>query len=745
MSQAQAAPVPAPAPAEAPRAEAPVVSLRTGPRHRWRFHRVGGLDQVSLETADDLRQLPDLDQKLWVALSCPVKGLELDARTLELLDVDRDGRVRVPEIVEAIRFCDVRLRDLALVLREGDTVALADVNDGTPEGAAWLAAARRVLGHRGKPDAERVTVEDVADLSKVFDGTVFNGDGIVTPDATDDADLRQVLVDAIACVGGEKDRGGTEGLTAARVEKFYGDLAAYAAWWRAGESRPDVMLLGERTAAAVEALRAVRAKVNDWFVRCGLAAIDPRGAAVLNRTEAEYAALAAKDLAGATAEVAGFPLARAAPGRALPLDEVNPAWAGAVDALRREVLAPILGDDVQELTAAAWARVQGALAPADAWYAEMAGGSVAKLGRARVEAILAGPGRAGLEELLARDKAAEPMAKAIGDVARLVHYRRDLFRLLRNFVSFTDFYDPNMPAIFQAGTLYVDGRSCELCVRVEDAGAHATAAAPSRMYVAYCALKRPGASMNVAACVTQGDSDYLTAGRNGIFYDRQGRDWDATVVKVLENPISIRQAFFAPYKKFVRLVEDNVARFAAVKAKASDETVAGAATTVTETATGQKAPPPAPPPADIGKTVGIVAALGVGIGALGTLFGGFVSGFMNLQPWWAKIVAVGGVVLLISGPSMLIAWLKLRQRTLGPILDGTGWAVNGRVKVNIPLGASLTGRALLPAGAHRSLADPFEDVAGRRNRRISWLVILLFVAALAAARWYHVWPFRLKV
>jgi hypothetical protein len=740
----QAASVPGSAPAEAPRAEAPVVSLRTGPRHRWHFHRVGGLDQVSLETADDLRHLADLDQKLWVALSCPVKGLELDTRTLELLDTDKDGRVRAPEILEAIRFCDTRLRDLALLLREGEALALADVNEAAPEGAAWLGAARRVLAHRGTPDADRVTAADVADLSGVFEGTLFNGDGVVTPEAATDPELRQVMLDAIACVGGEPDRSGKEGLSAPRVERFYAELAAYAAWWRKGEARPDVMLLGDRTAAAVEALRAVRAKVDDWFVRCGLSALDPRGAAVLNRTEAEYAALAAKDLAGATADVAAFPLARAAPGRALPLDEVNPAWAAAIGTLRREALVPVLGEDVQELSAAAWARVQGALAPADAWYGEKAGAAVEKLGRARVDAILGGPSRAAIEELLARDHAAEPEAKAIGDVARLVHYRRDLFRLLRNFVTFTDFYEPQAPAVFQAGTLYVDGRSCELCVRVDDAAAHAGAAAPSRMYVAYCALKRPGAAMTVAACVTQGDADYLTAGRNGIFYDRQGRDWDATVVKVLENPISIRQAFFAPYKKFVKLVEENVARFAASKARASDETVTGAATTVTDAATGQKAPPAGAPPVDIGKTVGIIAALGVGIGALGTLLGGFVSGFMSLEPWWAKAVAVGGMVLLVSGPSMFIAWLKLRQRTLGPILDATGWAVNGRVKVNIPLGASLTARAVLPPGASRSLADPFEDVAGRRNRRISWVVVALVAAALAAARWYHAWPFRPK-
>jgi MFS family permease len=244
--------------------------------------------------------------------------------------------------------------------------------------------------------------------------------------------------------------------------------------------------------------------------------------------------------------------------------------------------------------------------------------------------------------------------------------------------------------------------------------------------------------MKVAACVTQGDSDFLAVGRNGIFYDRAGRDWDATVIRILDNPISVRQAFFSPYKKFLRFVEEGVARFAAAKEKASDEHVAGAAKAATSAATEGKAPPPV----DVGKMVGVIAALGVGIGALGAVFGGLVSGFMGLEPWWAKLAAVAGAVLLVSGPSMLIAWLKLRQRTLGPVLDATGWAVNGRVKVNIPLGAALTEVGALPRGARRSLDDPFEDVAARRRRRAAWLLAAALAVAAVATRYYGVWPFR---
>ena len=40
-------------------------------KHRWRFYRAGGVDQVRLDRGADILNLPDLDQKLWVALSAP--------------------------------------------------------------------------------------------------------------------------------------------------------------------------------------------------------------------------------------------------------------------------------------------------------------------------------------------------------------------------------------------------------------------------------------------------------------------------------------------------------------------------------------------------------------------------------------------------------------------------------------------------------------------------------------------------
>jgi hypothetical protein len=708
--------------------------------HRWTFHRLGGLDQVSLDRAEDLRNLPALDQKLWVALGCPVKGLELDGRTLELLDTDKDGRVRAPEVVAAVQWCDARLKDLG-VLRSGqDALALAEIDESRPEGRALLAAARQVLASLGKAGATAITPADVADTTKVFADTLLNGDGVVTPESATDPATRQIVEEVLACAGGVPDRSGKPGVDLARVEAVWAELAAFDAWWGKGQV-PEVMVFGAGTPSAFEAVKAVRAKVDDYFTRTALAALDPRMPPLLGKAEAEIAAMAGKDLSAGSVEVSSLPVARVEAGRPLPLAEgVNPAWAAAVEALQRDAVAPLLGPGRTSLPAADWETLKARLAPYQAWIAEKKGASVERLGAPRVRALLSGGGRAAVEALVAQDRAREAEAAAVADVARMVHYRRDLHLLLRNFVSFADFYDPARPAMFQAGTLYIDGRSCHLCVKVDDPAAHAALAGSSRMYLAYCECRRPGELMRIAACITQGDADYLAVGRNGIFYDRKGRDWDATVVRIVDNPISIRQAFWSPYKKLGKMIEDQVAKFAAAKEKESEARMGSAAEQATGVATGQK-PPPKAEPVDVGKMVGIIAALGVGAGAIGTLFGGFVSGFLSLQPWWAKIVAIVAVALVVSGPSMLIAWLKLRQRNLGPVLDATGWAVNGRVKVNLPLGTALTDLAVLPSGASRSLQDPYADRRGQRRRAWLWLLLVAAAVAVFLARHYGKWPF----
>jgi hypothetical protein len=700
--------------------------------HIWKFFRTGGIDQVSLETGEDLLNLDKLDQKLWVALSCPVKGTEIDEKTLALIDTDGDGRIRVPELLAAVQWATARLKNPADLLQGSESLPLAAINEAAPGGKVLLSSAKQILRSLGKGKDAALTTADAANTAAIFAASVLNGSGIIPPEATEDPATQALIKDIIACLGGTTSRSGATGITPAQVDTFFADLAAYTVWVEQSGTK-DIAILGDATAAACSAIKAVRPKVEDYFARCRLAAFDARAIAALNRSETEYLDIAAKDLKLSAEEVAAFPLARIEASQLLPLLEgINPAWADALAKLHRTVVTPIFGAGKVALSAADWAELTGKFAAYETWLGGKAGSAVEKLGLPRAKEILAGAGRAALAELVAKDKALEPEFKAISDVERLARYYRDLRVLLHNYVNFADFFSRDRLAVFQAGTLFLDSRSCELCVRVESAAAHATLAAMSKAYIAYVECKRSGGEvMQVAACFTQGDSDYLFVGRHGVFYDRKGRDWDATITKLIDSPISVRQAFWSPYKKFVRFIEEQVAKRAADADSAATNRLQAAATSTVDTAAAGK--PATPVPAKPKFEVGTVAALGVGVGALGTLFGGFIAGFMGLGIFMP--LGILGIVLAISGPSMLIAWIKLRQRNLGPILDANGWAINGRVKINMPLGAALTEQAKLPANSKRTLDDPYEEKASPWRMRI--LLGLLIVIAAGYIRLDH--------
>ncbi|MFM1850649.1 MAG: hypothetical protein RIS54_333 [Verrucomicrobiota bacterium] len=694
--------------------------------HTWTFFRTGGIDQVALSTGEDLLALEQLDQKLWVALSCPVKGLEIDEKTLALIDTDQDGRIRAPELIAAVKWAAARLDRPGDLLQGRDRLALEAINTTSPDGAILHSSARQILRSLGKGEDEALSTADAANTAAIFSASVLNGSGIIPPEATEDPAVQALIKDIIACLGGTVSRNGTTGVTAAQIDTFFNDLAAYTAWVEQSGTK-DIAVLGDATAAACNAIKAVRTKVEDYFARCRMAAFDPRAIAALNRSESEYLAIATKDLRLTADEVAEFPLARVESSQQLPLLQgVNPAWTTALATLHAVAVTPIFGADQTTLTAPEWLQLNAKFAPYETWLGGKAGSAVEKLGLPRAKEILAGAGREALATLVAKDKALEPEFKAISDVERLARYHRDLRDLLHNFVNFADFFSNDRLAVFQAGMLYLDSRSCELCIRVDNPAAHAVLGAMSKAYIAYVDCVRPGGEkVQLAACFTQGDSDYLFVGRHGVFYDRKGRDWDATITKLIDNPISVRQAFWAPYKKFVRFIEEQVAkRAAAADTDATAKLQSVATSTVDTAATGKTAAPGAKPKFE----VGTVAALGVGLGAIGSLLGGFVAGFLGLGFYMP--IGILGVILLISGPSMLIAWIKLRQRNLGPILDANGWAINGRVKISVPFGTALTDQAELPKDAKRILGDPY---AQKKHPLRTWLLVLVVLVLGAIA------------
>ena len=705
---------------------------------RWHFCRLGGLDQVVLGTSEELAHLDELNPKLWVALSCPTSGLEFSQRTLDLLDTDKDGRIRIPEVLDAAKWLSARLADPVDMIDPPAALALDKINTQTPESARLLSTAQSILAGLGKPDAVAISLADVVAALESAGDSIFNGDGIVCPHTAFAPEAVAFIEDALAIIGGVEDSCGTVGINAEIANAFVTTLESWKTWRESVDHL--VTPLGADTAAAWELLRELREKVDDYFLRCEMAAFAPWTCADPREEDRSY--VEEHGLLEVSA-LEALPIARIEPERPFSLIRgINPAWSKRVRRFA-ELVRPLLADP-ESLTFQDWEKLLAAFASYEATLAKRPTvaeanvtitptGTPDQLGEDRLAQHLSGTVLQAVLDLIAEDAAAPSASTDIANMERLVLYHANLHRLLMNFVSFKDFYSLQGKATFQSGTLYLDGRSCRLCLPVTDVDAHAKLATLSQLCLVYCRCthvrKKPETGVeekNIVAAVTAGDADMLVVGRNGVFIDSAGNDWDASVTKVVLNPISIREAVWDPYRRFIRMVGEQISKFAVSKQ---------ADMTKKLNSTAENAVAGKPPAFDIGKSMGIFAAIGLALGALGTAVASIASALFALA-WWEFPLVFVGAFLLISGPSVVLAWNKLRKRNLGPLLEASGWAVNTHAPINLTLGKQLTGIAVLPPNAHRTYNDPL-----RRSRRWPLLLLLLVVVLAGAGVWiWHCWP-----
>ncbi|HEY2365456.1 MAG TPA: hypothetical protein VGH87_03680 [Polyangiaceae bacterium] len=290
-------------------------------KHTWRFARVGGFDQVQITTGLDLVNLHKLDQKLWVALACPVKGIEFDERTLALIDSDHDGRVRASELVAATKWTKKVLKKLDVLEKSDGGLPLEAIEDKQIREAAMT-----VLDSIGKSEAKSIDVADTEHAEAEFNKRPFNGDGVITAASAKDDATKNLVLDVIACSAPVTDKSGAPGVSAEQVSTFTGAIAAHAAWLAEGDADEKTKPFAG-AADAWTAVHAIRAKVEDFFARTKVVAFDARAASALNRDQAEYAAIASAELDHGVGALAHFPLAQVAPDAPLPLERgVNPAW-----------------------------------------------------------------------------------------------------------------------------------------------------------------------------------------------------------------------------------------------------------------------------------------------------------------------------------------------------------------------------------------------------------------------------------
>ena len=687
---------------------------KKNPGYEWSYCSLGGTVRVNIRNGEDIAHLGELDKKLWTVLSCPTEGLEFPTETLKMIDTDGDGKIRVDEIVAAADWLCTVIKDKDLLVKGLDTLKLDQINADNEAGAKLLKSARQILSNL-KLKKDEISIADTSDSVAIFAETTANGDGIITEAAAQSDHLKEVIRTIIDKIGSATDRSGQPGITEEHIETFYTALADYKAWQEAATK--DIFPFGDDTQAALDAANVLKDKMADYFMRCKLIAFTDAATAAVDVSSEKISAISDHNLSAEAEEIASYPIARPSRDGIIRFDAVNPAWKSRFDAL-----AALVFKGKESVDEAEWNAMLASFAPYIAWKDSKKGDAVESLGLDAVSALLKADDKQVLLDFIVADKALEEEANSIDEVNKLMHLVRDFYKLLKNYVILTDFYSPKKEdmAIFEAGQLYIDQRCCRVCVRVADMGKHADMAGLSGMFLLYCVCtsKTTGKKLDIVAVMTDGPIRNLRPGINGVFYDREGNDYDATVVRIVENPLSIKQAFWAPYVKFWNWVTGLINKSAAEKdAKAMESLQSGAEAAPADAAAKKQ-------PFDIAKFAGIFAAIGMAVGLLGAALAGIVTGIAKL-PWWGIILIIVGIMLLISGPSCFIAWGKLRRRNLGPVLNANGWAVNSGAVVNIPFGRTLTSVAKYPK---LKLDDPYKPKVPLWRKILCWFLALAIVA-----------------
>jgi murein DD-endopeptidase MepM/ murein hydrolase activator NlpD len=691
-------------------------------RYKWTFDTVGGVTRVKISTGEDIAHLGELDPKMWTVLSCPVNGLEIDEKVLKYVDCDGDGKIRVNDVIATAKWLAGALNNPDAIIEGKDSFDIELFNKEDASGLKLYNSSKQILENLGKQGSV-ITITDAVDTAAIFAKTRFNGDGVVTEFTAEDADEKAVIAAIVASFGGVLDRSGAMGANADLIEKFYAAAAGYIAWRAAEVEAP----YGDKTDAVIAAYNALDAKVKDFFVRSRLAAFSPDSLTALDVQTSRVEAISAENLTSKTQEIAEYPIARVTGKSEIDLTApVNPAWAAQFNTVI-SAAAP----DKNVLTEDDWKAIGSTFAAYTGWKDSKTGAEVEALGLDTLKGFIEKDKKAALLDLVAQDAALAEESSNIESVSKFLYVMKDFYRLLRNFVTLDDFYtkDKDVSAVFQSGRLIIDQRECRFCMKVADMAKHNASAAASGMFLVYCDCTTPLKSdkLTIVAAVTVGDIGDLVVGKNAVYYDNEGVEWDAVITKIIDNPISIAQSFWSPYRRMSKAVENLINKSAADK---DAKIMADATAKINAASIPNPAGAPAAPaqPFDIGKFAGIFAAFGIALGSLGTALTKIFDGVLNM-PVYKTVLAIIAILLIISGPAMVMAWLKLRRRNIAPLLNANGWAVNASSKISIPFGETLTDIARYPK---LKIKDPYarKGLAPWKKWVISRSVAVVVVAGL---------------
>ena len=705
------------------------------------FRRIGGACQLALRDIDDMASVLELDEAHWAITGIDIDSMRADRQFLDFIDDDRNGKIRVDEVRRAVSWFLTRIRPESHPQLGSAELRLESIDTSTPEGEALLSAAQVVLRNLGLPDSPVLTLSHIRDDKGILSRACCNGDGVITPAGLagdsgavpgipDDPRLAEIVRRIMEISGSCKDLAGEEGINREILDKFIAEGERFLAWCEAPAEHPELLLpFGDHTAEFAAAVEKLRDRIDSYFLHCAALEFLPgiTGSPLRIETQAEN-----PDPARLRTLLETTPLAAPRADRILDFsDTLNPLYADALHALAADpAMAEFLSGS--RLSEEMWRRLCTSLAAWFSWKKEEPAAAFEAIEIGELKQWLSDGSMEQLRTRIDGDLAVAAELTTCTSLLKLVLFHRDLLNFLNNYVSLSDLFNPNAPSMLQTGKLVMDGRHYTFATPVKNIAEHKRIATMSDICVLYVEVttgpQEALRKMTLAVAVTSGNIRNLFLGKHGIFFTSDGIAWDAKIIDLVQQPVSISEALKMPFFRFGEFVGKQADRFFSTRSTEAQKALEKNITS------GALLPPPAAAKQQTPAVSGSMLLMGGGIGiaAIGSSVAFIIKSLQNISV--LNVLAVlFGIILIFGGPMVVISLVKLYRRNISRFLEANACAVNRPMRLSRKMGAVFTFAPPLPRSGvlKEDLVAIFRKPAVSKNP--GFLPVFLLIAAACAA------------
>ena len=708
------------------------------------FRRIGGAGQLALRDIDDLPHVLELDEAHWALTGIDIDFLRTDRQFLDFIDEDHNGIIQADEVKRAVAWFLAHIRPEARPELGSPELRLDSIDVSAPEGAALFAAARGGRRNLGIPDSPVLSLSQISNDDGILSNACCNGDGVITPgcftgDCREGASaipenphLAEIVSRIMEIIGSCRDLTGAEGINRELLDSFRSGAEQYLSWYEAPENRPELLRpCGERTADFAAAVENLQERIDRYFLHCAaldfLPGLSCRPPLVEGDGDLPESAPMQELLEK-------LPIATPRPDRVLDFSApLNPLYEKELHALAAHpAMAEFLTGSV--LSEAMWRRLTSLLAPCLEWKNAEPDKAYEKIEPAILKQWLTDGSLEELRRRIDEDLTIARELTAYHSLIKLTLFQQYLLEFLNNYVSLGALFNPRAASMLQTGKLVMDGRHYTFATPVKNLAEHKRIATMSDICVLYVEATtgrtENARRMTLAVAVTSGNIRNLFIGKHGIFYAVDGSVWDARIIDLIQQPVSISEALKMPFFRFGEFVARLADRFFSTKSTEVQKTLEKTITT------GAVLTPPAPAPAAKPQTPAVSGSMmlmggGIGIAAIGSSVAFIIKSLQNISILNVLAVLLG-IILIFGGPMVVISLVKLYRRNISRFLEANSCAVNRPMRLSRKLGLVFTFAPPLPRAGllKEDLVDLFRKPTVSKG--IFFQIVLLLLAVAAA-------------